>query len=191
MEKIASGWKARWKALYHRSGIQMILSIAFTAVAVVGMLFLGIALLLRFSSSANEVAAENSQRVLAQVNWSLDGYLRNMMRVSDTVYYRVIKNADLEQDGMAQELHDALELLYAKDRDVLVSLAVFDENGGLISATPLTELKKSVRPAARGGSPPPWSALRICIFPRPMCRTCLRIRIRGITGWSPSAAMWS
>ena len=88
MEKIASGWKARWKALYHRSGIQMILSIAFTAVAVVGMLFLGIALLLRFSSSANEVAAENSQRVLAQVNWSLDGYLRNMMRVSDTVYYR-------------------------------------------------------------------------------------------------------
>ena len=87
MEKIASGWKARWKALYHRSGIQMILSIAFTAVAVVGMLFLGIALLLRFSSSANEVAAENSQRVLAQVNWSLDGYLRNMMRVSDTVYY--------------------------------------------------------------------------------------------------------
>ena len=191
MEKIASGWKARWKALYHRSGIQMILSIAFTAVAVVGMLFLGIALLLRFSSSANEVAAENSQRVLAQVNWSLDGYLRNMMRVSDTVYYRVIKNADLEQDGTAQELHDALELLYAKDRDVLVSLAVFDENGGLISATPLTELKKSVRPAARGGSPPPWSALRICIFPRPMCRTCLRIRIRGITGWSPSAAMWS
>lgn len=143
VEKIASGWKARWKALYHRSGIQMILSIAFTAVAVVGMLFLGIALLLRFSSSANEVAAENSQRVLAQVNWSLDGYLRNMMRVSDTVYYRVIKNADLEQDGMAQELHDALELLYAKDRDVLVSLAVFDESGGLISATPLTELKKA------------------------------------------------
>ena len=150
MEKIASGWKARWKALYHRSGIQMILSIAFTAVAVVGMLFLGMALLLRFSSSANEMAAENSQRVLAQVNWSLDSYLRNMMRVSDTVYYRVIKNADLDQDGTAQELHDALELLYAKDRDVLVSLAVFDENGGLISATPLTELKNSVTPSREG-----------------------------------------
>ena len=139
-----------WKSLYHRSGIQMILSIAFTAVAVVGMLFLGMALLLRFSTSANEMAAENSQRVMAQVNWNLDGYLRNMMRVSDTVYYRVIKNADLDQDGTAQELHDALELLYAKDRDVLVSLAVFDENGGLISATPLTELKNSVTPSREG-----------------------------------------
>ena len=147
MEKIASGWKARWKALYHRSGIQMILSIAFTAVAVVGMLFLGIALLLRFSSSANEVAAENSQRVLAQVNWSLDGYLRNMMRVSDTVYYRVIKNTDLQREDMARELRDALDLLYAKDREVLVSLAVFDGSGSLVSATPLSELKNSVTPS--------------------------------------------
>ena len=133
--------------MYHRSSIQLILSIAFTAVAVIGMLFLGMALLLRFSSSANEMAAETSQRVLEQVNWSLDSYLRSMMRVSDTVYYRVIKNADLEQSGTEQELRDALELLYAKDRDVLVSLALFDSDGGLISATPLTELKNSVTPS--------------------------------------------
>ena len=150
MDKKPSGFKARWKARYHHASIQLILSIAFTAVAVIGMLFLGMALLLRFSSSANEMAAESSQRVLAQVNWNLDSYLRNMMRVSDTVYYRVIKSADLEQSDTAQELHDALKLLYAKDRDVLVSLAVFDGNGELISATPLTELKNSVTPSREG-----------------------------------------
>ena len=150
MDKKPSGFRIRWKTLYHRSSVQMILSIAFTAVAVVGMLFLGIALLLRFSSSANKMAAESSQRVLAQVNWNLDSYLRNMMRVSDTVYYRVIKSADLEQEGTVQGLSNALELLYAKDRDVLVSLAVFDEKGGLISATPLTELKNSVTPSREG-----------------------------------------
>ena len=147
MDKKPSGLRVRWKTMYHRSSIQLILSIAFTAVAVIGMLFLGMALLLRFSSSANEMAAETSQRVLEQVNWSLDSYLRSMMRVSDTVYYRVIKNADLEQSGTEQELRDALELLYAKDRDVLVSLALFDSDGGLISATPLTELKNSVTPS--------------------------------------------
>ena len=147
MDKKPSGLRARWKKMYHRSSIQLILSIAFTAVAVIGMLFLGMALLLRFSSSANEMAAETSQRVLEQVNWSLDSYLRSMMRVSDTVYYRVIKNADLEQSGTEQELRDALELLYAKDRDVLVSLALFDSDGSLISATPLTELKNSVTPS--------------------------------------------
>ena len=150
MDKKPSGFKARWKARYHHASIQLILSIAFTAVAVIGMLFLGMALLLRFSSSANEMAAESSQRVLAQVNWNLDSYLRNMMRVSDTVYYRVIKSADLEQSDTARELRDALKLLYAKDRDVLVSLAVFDGNGELISATPLTELKNSVTPSREG-----------------------------------------
>ena len=147
MEQRASGFMAKWKKLYHRSSIQMILSIAFTAVAVMGMLFLGAALILRFSSATKEMAEENSQRLLAQVNLNLDGYLRNMMRVSDTVYYRVIKNTELEREEMAQGLKDALELLYAKDRDVLVSLAVFDEGGGLICATPLAELKNSVTPS--------------------------------------------
>ena len=68
MEQSASGFMAKWKKLYHRSSIQMILSIAFTAVAVMGMLFLGAALILRFSSATKEMAEENSHRPLAQVN---------------------------------------------------------------------------------------------------------------------------
>ena len=146
MDKRASCFRGKWKQLYHSASIQLILSVAFTTVAVTGMLFLGVALMLRFSSSSNAMAAESSQRVLAQVNLNLDSYLRNMMRVSDTVYYRVIKNTDLQREDMARELRDALDLLYAKDREVLVSLAVFDGSGSLVSATPLSELKNSVTP---------------------------------------------
>ena len=147
MDKRASCFRGKWKQLYHSASIQLILSVAFTTVAVTGMLFLGVALMLRFSSSSNAMAAESSQRVLAQVNLNLDSYLRNMMRVSDTVYYRVIKNTDLQREDMARELRDALDLLYAKDREVLVSLAVFDGSGSLVSATPLSELKNSVTPS--------------------------------------------
>lgn len=147
MDKRASCFRGKWKQLYHSASIQLILSVAFTTVAVTGMLFLGVALMLRFSSSSNAMAAESSQRVLAQVNLNLDSYLRNMMRVSDTVYYRVIKNTDLQREDMAWELRDALDLLYAKDREVLVSLAVFDGSGSLVSATPLSELKNSVAPS--------------------------------------------
>ena len=147
METKRPGLLQRWERLYHRSSIQMILSLSFTAVAVIGMLFLGIALLLRFSSSANTVAADNTKRILSQVNFNLDRYLHNMMQVSDTVYYRVVKNADLEQQEKKEELQNALELLYAKDRDVLVSLAIFDRDGDLIAATPLADLKNSVMPS--------------------------------------------
>lgn len=132
----------RWRAFYRRSSIQMILSLSFTAVAVIGMVFMGLALFLRFSASTNTQQVENSQRVLAQVNWNLDAYLRGMMRVSDTAYYSVIKNTDLAEG----ELSAGLDLLYENNRESLVSIAVFSQDGGLISATPLAELKNSVSP---------------------------------------------
>lgn len=132
----------RWQNVYRRSSIQMILSLSFTAVAVVGMVFMGLTLFLRFSASTNTQQAENSQRVLTQVNWNLDAYLRGMMRVSDTAYYSVIKNTDLRSG----DLSPALELLYENNRDSLVSIAVFSREGELISATPLRTLKNSVSP---------------------------------------------
>ena len=132
----------RWRSFYRRSSIQMILSMSFTAVAVVGMIFLGLTLFLRFSASNNAQAAETSQRVLAQVNLNLDAYLRSMMRVSDAMYYRVIKNTDLAGGSLDAQM----ALLYESNRDMLVSIAVFDQDGGLVSATPLSSLKRSVLP---------------------------------------------
>ena len=55
-----------------------------------------------------------------------------MMRVSDTMYYRVIKSADLGRDSLTAPM----ELLYEDDRDSLVSIALFDLRGGLVSAVP-------------------------------------------------------
>ena len=41
MRGLSSSLRRRWDAVYHRASIQMILSLSFTAVAVVGMVFLG------------------------------------------------------------------------------------------------------------------------------------------------------
>ena len=130
MAKLSAALRRRWQALYHRSSIQMILSLSFTAVAVVGMAFLGLSLFLRFSASTNAQLSDNSQRVLSQVNLNLDAYLRSMMRISDAAYYQVIKDTDLAEAGLG----DDLELLYYSSRDSLVSIAVFSGGGGLIAA---------------------------------------------------------
>lgn len=131
-----------WQEFYRRSSIQGILSLSFTAVAVVGMIFMGLALFFRFSANTNAQMAENSQRVLAQVNLNLDMYLRRMMRLSDTAYYSVIKDADLAEE----DLSEALDLLYENNRDALVSIALFSEEGDIIASTPLVGLKNSVNP---------------------------------------------
>ena len=132
----------RWQSAYRRTSIQMILSASFTAVAVVGMVFMGLTLFLRFSSTSNAQQSENSQRVLSQVNLNLDSYLRSMMRVSDAAYYHVIKDLDLAEEDPAAEL----ELLYESNRDSLVSIALFSQEGKLLAASPVGVLKNSVTP---------------------------------------------
>ena len=138
MTSILKRFTSRWAQRYQKMSIQMVISLSFTTVAVVGMIFMGLSLFWRFSSATGELVAENSQRVLAQVNWNLDSYLRSMMRVSDTMDYRVIKSADLGRDSLTAPM----ELLYEDDRDSLVSIALFDLRGGLVSAVPLSTLKQ-------------------------------------------------
>lgn len=53
--------RQRWKSFYRKSSIQGILSVSFTAVAALGMILMGLALFLRFSSSTNVRQMENSQ----------------------------------------------------------------------------------------------------------------------------------
>ena len=142
MKNLWEKLRSRWQTIYHRSGIQMILSLSFTAVAVVGMVFLGLALFFRFTATTNKQVAENSQRVLAQVNLNLDNYLRSMMRISDTAYYQVLKDADLDTEDIMPQM----ELLYETNRDALVSIAVFNQEGELVKAAPFEKLKNSVRP---------------------------------------------
>ncbi len=134
---------AQWGERYRRMSIQMVLSLSFTAVAAVGILLMGISLIWRFSSASEQLVAENSQRVLAQANMNLDSYLRRMMRIADTVYYQVLKDTDLAQEGIA----GPLSLLHEANRDDLVSLAVFDSRGALVSAVPLSTMKTSAAPA--------------------------------------------
>ena len=131
---------------YRKMSIQMVISLSFTAVAVVGMLFMGGSLYLWMSGTASAMVEESSQKVLAQVNLNLDSYLRRMMRVSDAMYYRVIKNTDLATGSLQQ----GMDLLYEENRDALVSIALFDGQGRLVQATPLGTLKEDCRPAEKG-----------------------------------------
>lgn len=132
------------KGAYRRSSIQYMISFSFTIVAMAGMVFLGLSLYLRYTSSTRAIVLDDNIRVVDQINVSLDGYLRNMMRVSDGMYYRVIKNADIADKNDMQLLHSQMNLLYETNRDLLVSVALLDSEGELVDAAPLSKLKTAV-----------------------------------------------
>jgi two-component system sensor histidine kinase YesM len=86
------------------------------------------------------IVLEDNARILEQVNINLNSYLRNMMRISDSVYYNSIRQTDLASAG----IDDDLNLLYEANKDTLVGLACFTEDGSLISAVPFSSLKSGI-----------------------------------------------
>ena len=117
-------WRKFRDSILNR-GMQFMMSVTFTAVAIVGMVFIGFFLVQSYGKATEEIVLDNSQQLLNQVEINLTTYLRNMMRISDAMYYNVIKNMDLNESDMSQELN----LLYEVNKDNLVSLACFTEDG--------------------------------------------------------------
>ncbi len=127
---------------YRKKSIQYMLSLSFTIIAVVGFVFIGTSLMIRFSTANRKITEDYNKRIVDQVNYSLDSYIRNLMQVSNSMYYSVIKNTDLAEESLDEKMN----LLYEANREHIVSIAVFKEDGQLVTATPLSKLKKTAQP---------------------------------------------
>lgn len=128
------------KTIYRRRNIQFITSLSFTLVALVSMLFMGIAFYAQFVRNARQMALENNRQMLEQVSWNLNSYIRKMMNISDFMYYNVIKNKDLTEESIDKEMN----LLYEENKDYLVSIVCVTEDGAVLAAGPIATRKKSV-----------------------------------------------
>ena len=94
--------KGIWAGIWKKVSIRYTIFIYFTISALVAMLLSGVALYVQMSRQLSAVVQEESQAVLVQVNRSVDSYLRTIMKLSDSLYYGVIKNADLSA-GMVND----------------------------------------------------------------------------------------
>lgn len=120
-----------------RTSIRYTIFIYFTVSALVAMLLSGIALYVQMSRQFTEVIQEESQAVLGQVNRSVDSYLRTIMKLSDSLYYGVIKNADLS----TEEVNSQITLLYDNNKDSIANIALLSKEGELLEAVPAARLK--------------------------------------------------
>lgn len=144
-EKIKKGWEFV-KYFYQTASIGQIISVSFTIVSIVSMGFAGILLYARFSSSIEDMIVKNSIQLVNQVSLNLETSVRNMMRISNSMYYCTIKNKDLSVESLDREMN----LLYESNRDDLVSIACFNGDGSLVAATPVSSLKEDVEPIEQG-----------------------------------------
>ena len=101
------------------------------------MLLGGVALYVQMSRQVSTVVQEENEAVLSQVNRSVDSYLRTIMKLSDSLYYGVIKNADMREES----LNDQITLLYDNNKDSIANIALLSKDGELLEAVPAARLK--------------------------------------------------
>ncbi len=130
---------------YRTKSIQLTISIAFTFVAAICMLAMGILLYNQYADNQKNTIIQDNEQLLGQISLNMTVYTRSMLRISDSMYYSIIKNADLSKNNLSSEMN----LVYEVNRDTLMSVAVFDYKGNLLSAAPVATLKPGIKPSSQ------------------------------------------
>ena len=120
--------------------IQMTIALSFTIVSVISMGILGISLYNRFVNKMEDMTTQSAEQLLNQTAINLESYLRNMRRISDAMYYSVIKDKDLATDSLDEEMN----LLYEANKDNLISIACYANDGRLVAAAPVATEKNNL-----------------------------------------------
>lgn len=120
--------------------IQMTIAISFTIVSLISMGVLGISLYSRFVNKMQDMTTQSAEQLLNQTAINLEDYLRNMRRISDAMYYSVIKDKDLGMETLDEEMN----LLYEANKDNLISIACYTNDGELVAAAPVATEKEQL-----------------------------------------------
>ena len=133
--------------LLGRVSIRYTIYIYFTVSALAAILLIGISLYGRLSGQLTAAIREENQAMITQVNRSVDTYLRTIMKLSDSLYYGVIKNADLSAESVNRDF----TLLYDNNKDSICNIALLSKDGALLEAAPAARLNTGINVAKE-----PW-----------------------------------
>lgn len=129
---------------FYRKGLQFTLLSTFTLVSVVAILFVTAGYMRQFSTTTEQMTRENSVKMLDQVNLNLDDYIHRLMGVSNTAYYKILKDGDTSDDQ--ENMNRELSLLFSANESILSTIAVFNHQGELVNSAPSNQLKKDADP---------------------------------------------
>lgn len=124
----------------HNNSIRYTIFTYFTVTALVASLLITFSLYQRLSTQVSETVKEENQSLINQVARSVENYLRTVMRLSDSLYYGAIKNADLSSESINSEF----TLLYDNNKDSVDNIALFTQDGTMVEAVPASRIKTNL-----------------------------------------------
>lgn len=123
---------------FSRGSIRSAMFASFTVSALLAIALTSVTLYVRFSAQLDGTVEQENQRLMAQVSQSINTYLRDMLRLSDSLYYNVIKSTDLTAESVEPEIG----LLYDTYSDYVENIALFDSEGQLLASAPAVVVRE-------------------------------------------------
>ncbi len=123
-----------------RLSVRAIILISYSLTFAAIMSLLGILLYVQFVQRMKAQMTSSTSQLTERVVSSLEDYLTGMRRLSDSLYYEVIKEKDFSSENADAEM----TVLYEANSDNLVSLALYSHGGTLISAAPTAVQKQNL-----------------------------------------------
>lgn len=119
-----------------QSSIQLIITVSFTFVTIMAMLFVGIALFNRFSADSEQNAKASTKQIADEISVNMDYYLKNMIYISSLLESNIKKDEDLPNSRILNQME-----IISGTRDDIVGLAVFTDKGDVAAKLPNFEVK--------------------------------------------------
>ena len=128
------------KEEYKKRSLQWTISLSYTIISILSIGAMAIAFYTHSINSIRSNTIKENEQIVDQVSRNLNSYIRNMMGISDTMCYNVIKNRNLTNEGFGKEMN----LLYEANKDNLTSIVCATEDGAIVAASPVSSRKPGV-----------------------------------------------
>ena len=133
--------QAERKKIVYNSSIRNSIFIYFTITSLVAVLLIVISIYSRLSSQLSDTVKQENISLVNRVDSSMEVYLRNIMKLSDTIYYGIIKNVNLSEGSIGE----ALTLLYNNNKEQVSNIALISKEGEPINVVPAARFRKNFR----------------------------------------------
>ena len=122
------------------SDIQSVIMTVLSLMTVITSISMGLLLYNRYEMAMRQNEVRNTQNLMESTVNSMEQYLKNMRQISDTVTYNIIQAFDVS----SPEFNQQLSFLYDFNKDKIQSIALYDMEGNLIVAEPVTLQKDGI-----------------------------------------------
>ena len=129
--------------IYARMRLRSVIWMAFSIAAISCAVLIGSSFYQRFTSQLEYVASGQSQALLEQVSYTLTATLRNMMKISDTLSYSVLKENDLART----DIEEKFRLIYDSNKNYIQNIVLFRKDGEMLAKAPAATLREGVHAA--------------------------------------------